>query len=64
MSPEGGCVVIMASHDSLVKNLSGTLEKLSGKNYLLWSQNFETFVLAHRKVKHLTHSPLDGKADT
>ena len=47
-----------------MKNLNDILEKLFGKNYLLWSQSFETFVLAHRKVKHLTHLPPDSKADT
>ena len=54
----------MASRDSLVKNLNGTSEKLFGKNYLLWSQSFETFVFAHRKVKHLAHPPPNSKADT
>lgn len=57
-------LVIMTSRDSLVKNLSGTSEKLSDKNYLLSSQSFETFVLTHRKLKHLTDLPLDSKADT
>ena len=51
----------MASYESLVKNLSGTLEKLNGKNYLLWSQSFETTVAAHRKIQHLTHPPFDVK---
>ena len=56
--------IIMASRDSLVKNLSGTSEKLSSKNYLLWSYSFETFVPAHRKLKHLTNPPPDSKTDT
>ena len=51
----------MVSRDTLVKHLSGTSEKLNGKNYLLWSQSFETFVVAHRKLKHFTHPPPDSK---
>ena len=54
----------MASRESIVKNLSGTFEKLNGKNYLLWSQSFETFVAAYRKIRHLTHPPPDMKDAT
>ena len=54
----------MASRESLVRHMSGTSKKLSGPNYLLWSQSFETFVLAHRKSKHLTHPPPDDKSNT
>lgn len=54
----------MASRESLVKNLSGTFKKLNGKNYLLWSLSFETFVAAHRKIRHLTHPPPDVKDAT
>ena len=49
----------MLSRESLLKNLSGTLEKLNKKNYLLWSQSFETFIAVYRKVSRLTHPPLD-----
>ena len=48
----------MNSRESLVKNLSGTLEKLNEKNYLLWVHSFEMFIAAHRKLKHLIASPL------
>ena len=54
----------MASRESLVKNLSGTSEKLNGKNYILWAQSFETFIAAHRKLKYLTEPPPDSKATT
>ena len=54
----------MASHESLIKNLSSTSEKLNGKNYLLWAQSFETFIAAHRKIRHLTHLPPDSKDST
>lgn len=54
----------MASCESLVKNLSGTSEKLNGKNYLLGAQSFETFIATHRKLKHLTEPPPDSKATT
>ena len=51
----------MASCESLVKNLSRTLKKLNGKNYLLWSQSLETFMTVHRKIQYLIYSPLDVK---
>ena len=51
----------MASRESLSKNLNGISEKLNEKNYLLWTQSFETFVVAHRKIKHLTDPPPDVK---
>ena len=51
----------MASRESLVKNLSSTSEKFNRKNYLLWAQNFETFITAHRKIRHLTHVSPDSK---
>ena len=51
----------MASRESLVKHLGGTFEKLNGTNYLLWSQGFEIFCLAHRKLKYLTQPPPDSK---
>ena len=51
----------MASRESLVKHLGGTFEKLNGTNYLLWSQSFEIFIVAHRKLKHLTQPPPDSK---
>ena len=47
-----------------VKNLSGTFEKLNGKNYLLFAQSFETFIVAHQKLKHLTVPLLDSKDST
>ena len=50
----------MASKESLIRNLSGTPEKLNGKNYLVWTQSF-TFFAAHRKIKHLTQPPPDVK---
>ena len=54
----------MTSRESLVKNLSSTSEKLNGKNYLLWTQNFETFIAAYRKITHLTHLPPNSKDST
>ena len=55
---------IMASRESLVKHLGGTSEKLNGTNYLLWFQGFETFCLAHQKLKHLTQPLPDSKDAT
>ena len=52
---------IMVSQESLVKHLGGTSEKLNGTNYLLWSQDFKTFYLVHRKLKHLIQPPSDSK---
>ena len=49
---------MMLSKDGFVKNLSGTSAKLDGKNYITWAQSFETFLAAHRKLKHLTQLPL------
>ena len=54
----------MATRESLVKNLNETSEKLDGKNYLLQTQSLETFVIAHRKLKHLTESSPDSKVST
>ena len=54
----------MAARESLVKNLNGASKKLNGKNYLLWAQNFEIFIAAHRKISHLTKSPPDNKDAT
>ena len=56
--------ISMAFRESLIKNLSGTLEKLNGKNYFLWVQSFETFLTAYRKLRHLTQSPPDAKDNT
>ena len=50
----------MTSKDGFVKNLSGTSTKLDGKNYFMWAQSFETFLAAHRKLKHLTQPPPDA----
>ena len=50
-----------SSRDSLLKDLVATSIKLTGKNYLLWSQVFETFLDGHRKIRHLTHPPPDVK---
>ena len=52
------------SRDTWLKNLFGTSIKLNGKNYLLWSQAFETFLGAHRKIRHLTNDPPDAKDTT
>ena len=49
------------SRDTWLKNLSWTSVKLNGKNYLLWSQAFETFFGVHRKICHLTDDPPDAK---
>lgn len=54
----------MATHESLVNNLSGTSEKLDEKNYLLRTKSFETFIAVHRKLKHLTESPPNSKDNT
>ena len=51
----------MASRESLIKNLSGTSEKLNGKNYLLWAQSFEMFLATHHKIKHSTQPPPNAK---
>ena len=50
-----------SSRDSLLKGLVTTSIKLTGKNYLLWSQAFETFFGEHRKIRHLTHPPPNVK---
>ena len=47
-----------------MKNLSRTSIKLNGKNFLLWSQAFETFISAHRKTRHLTADPPEAKDST
>ena len=52
------------SHDSLLKGLVVTSIKLTGKNYLLWSQAFETFLGGHRKICHIIASPPDAKDAT
>ena len=54
----------MAFKESFIKNLSGISEKLNGKNYLLWTQSFETFLATHRKFKHLTQPLPDAKDNT
>ena len=54
----------MTSRESLIKNLSGTSEKLNGKNYLLWAQSFETFLATHHNLKHLTQHLPDAKDNT
>ena len=51
----------MPTRESLVKNLSGTSEKLNGKNYLLWAQSFETFIAVYRKMSHLTKPSPNSK---
>ena len=50
--------------ESLVKNRSGTSEKFNGKSYLLWTQSFETFITAYRKMSHLAKPPPDSKDAT
>ena len=55
---------MMPSKDEFVKNLSKTLAKLDGKNYVMWAQSFKTFLGAHRKLKHLTQLPPDAKDST
>ena len=54
----------MAFRELIVNNLSGTSKKLNSKNYLLWSQSFEIFVAAYRKIWHLTHLPPNMKDAT
>ena len=53
-----------SSRDSWLKDLAATSTKLTGKNYLLWSQAFETFLGAHKKIRHITHPPPDVKDAT
>lgn len=49
--------IIASSRKTWLKNLSETSIKLNGKNYLLWSQAFETFLGTHRQIRHLTDPP-------
>ncbi|XP_039139827.1 uncharacterized protein LOC120277136 [Dioscorea cayenensis subsp. rotundata] len=48
-------------HDSLVKNLHCTSQKLDGRNYVFWAQSFEQFLMAHKKSSYLTADPPDSK---
>lgn len=50
-----------SSWDLWLKGLAATSIKLTGKSFLLWSQAFETFLGAHRKICHITHPPPDVK---
>ena len=52
------------SHDSLLKGHVATSIKLTGKNYLLWSQAYETFLSGHRKIRYIIASPSDAKDAT
>ena len=49
------------SREFFVNNLSSTSIKLDGKNYLLWSQAFETFLGVHQKIRRITLDPPDAK---
>ena len=51
----------VSSRDAWIRGFFATMVKLDGKNYLLWSQVFETFLGAHRKIQYITHPPLDVK---
>ena len=56
--PDHGC------RSPKVVKLNDTSEKLIGKNYLLWTQSFETFIAVHRKLKHLSQPFPDAKDAT
>ena len=52
---------MVSSRDSLPKGFVVTSIKLIGRNYLLWSQAFETFLGGHWKIRHITFPPSDVK---